>query len=76
MTVSTSTIIDHITIAIGRVKTYGQSEAVNYFLSMPQEDRLAFDLFLVKMQDPLAYEPGSPQWRFSERVRRMVELSK
>lgn len=43
---------------------------------MSAADRLAFDLFLVRTGDELAWRAGSPESRFRERVRRMVEVSK
>ena len=42
---------------------------------MTSEDRLGFDLFLVRMKDDLAYQPGSTESRFAERVRRMATLA-
>ena len=42
---------------------------------MTQEERLAFDLFLVRTGDELAFEAGTVEHRFMERVRRMVHLA-
>jgi hypothetical protein len=45
-----------------------------WFHMMSERQRLRFDGFLVRVDDPLAYKAGSPQSRFEERVTRMVEL--
>ena len=41
---------------------------------MSDAQRLDFDFFLVRMADELAFQPGTPESRFKERVRRMVTL--
>ena len=67
--------LDHITNAVGRVRQYGESEAGNYWArNMDSDDRLAFDLFLVKMNDELAYQAGPPEHRFTTRVIRMASV--
>jgi hypothetical protein len=43
---------------------------------MTAADRLAFDLFLVKTKDPLAYEAGTTESRFRRRVMAMVALER
>jgi hypothetical protein len=39
---------------------------------LSKAERLAFDLFLVRTKDPLAWEPGTPESRFGGRVLRMA----
>ena len=43
---------------------------------MNANDRLAFDLWLVKANDPLAHQPGTPWSRFVCKVNRMAELER
>ena len=47
-----------------------------YHRVMSAQDRLDFDCFLVRTNDPLAYEAGTPEYRFGARVRRMVAATK
>jgi len=68
--------LDHISAAIARAKVYGRSEIGSYHARcMSAADRLAFDLFLVKSRDPLAWQAGSPESRFIERCNRMMDLA-
>lgn len=46
------------------------------FDHMTQAERLRFDGFLVRMEDPLAWEAGTCEHRFGTRVRRMAELER
>lgn len=39
---------------------------------MTDAERLAFDLFLVRTGDPLAFEAGTPESRFRRRVEKMM----
>lgn len=73
-TVSSNRILDLLAHACHRAKHDGLDSAVSWtwFHEANADDRLAFDLFLVKMGDELAYQAGSPESRFRERVRRMV----
>lgn len=69
----TSRILDLLADASQRYKQEGPRGADwTWFQGMTAEERLAFDLFLVKMGDPLAYQAGTPESRFRARVGRMV----
>jgi hypothetical protein len=41
-------------------------------MQMNADERVAFDLFLVRMKDQLAYEPGTFEHRFRSRVKAMA----
>lgn len=71
--VPSSRILDLLTGAANRYKSEGKQGSDWIFFHMSDAERLAFDLFLVKMGDELAYQPGTTEYRFTERVRRMVE---
>lgn len=74
---TTSDVLDHLAAAVSRVNVYGRHEARSYFaLCMGDTDRLAFDLFLVRMNDPLAFEAGTCEQRFETRVLSMAELER
>jgi len=68
--------LDFLTHAVKRAKSEGLDSAVSwtYHWVMSADDKLKFDGFLVRMDDPLAYQAGTPESRFRERVRRMAEL--
>lgn len=69
-------ILDRLADTCKRVRVYGPGEAARVFcLSMTERERLAFDLFLVRTGDELAYRAGSPESRFVERARLMVTAS-
>lgn len=72
-----SEIIDFLTQASSRVLR-GDANGIDwvFFHCMDQQARLAFDLFLVRTDDPLAYEVGTTEYRFKTRVNRMVELER
>jgi len=58
--------------------TVGPAHVYNYrrtFDAMTTAERLAFDLFLVRTKDALAYEAGTVEHRFATRVRRMAVLA-
>ena len=75
--ITTSEILDHITAAVQRALVYGNSEISSYFVRhMGAREKIAFDLFLVAMQDPLAWEAGTPESRFVARVTRMADLER
>lgn len=44
--------------------------------SMSPQEHLAFDLFLVRTRDPLAYVAGTAESRFRARVQRMAQLER
>ena len=77
MQVTTSRILDCLADACQRAKNDGLDSAIAWVWHrcMSADERLAFDLFLVKMKDELAWQAGSPESRFRERVRRMVIAS-
>lgn len=56
-----------------RLKGESSSDRWVWDWRMTPHDKLQFDMFLVATGDPLAQEAGTPEWRFHERVRRMVE---
>jgi hypothetical protein len=72
MAVTESRILDLIADACKRERTPGCGGAAWTFLHMTEQERLAFDLFLVRTGDSLAFEPGTTEYRFRERIRRMV----
>jgi hypothetical protein len=46
------------------------------FMQMGAAERKAFDNWLVSIKDPLAYEPGTTEQRFKQKVRELVEETK
>ena len=68
--------LDLLAQACQRAKIAGVESAVSwtYHFCMTAQDRLDFDCFLVRMNDELAYQAGTTESRFRERVRRMVEV--
>lgn len=65
-------ILDLLADTVKHVKLYGASEARNVYARLPNSLRMAFDLFLVRTKDPLAYEAGTGEHRFCTRVERMA----
>jgi len=66
-------MLDLLVETVQRVKVYGTAEAHNvYCRQMSIDARIAFDLFLVRTKDPLAYQAGMGESRFVERVTRMA----
>jgi len=47
-----------------------------FFQCMDETARVAFDLFLVRTKDPLAYEAGTVEYRFKAKVQRIVDLER
>ena len=75
-TVTESRILDLITEAVHRT-LHGQEDGAAWtFMHMTPAERLAFDLFLVRVKDPLAYEAGTTERRFKTRVARMADLAR
>lgn len=71
--VSSSRILDLLADAVKREKTEpGQGWTWTYFHVMTPAEHLAFDLWLVRMKDPLAWEAGTPEGRFRQRVQEMI----
>lgn len=79
--VSSSRILDRLADACARwrysasIGRTGPDGALDVFFSMSDSERLAFDLFLVSMDDELAHQAGTCEHRFIERVRRMVSAT-
>ena len=73
MSVTSSRILDLLADAARRVRS-GQENGAElvWWLDMTEAERVAFDLFLVRMGDPLGYQAGPGWLRFWERVRRMT----
>ena len=67
-------ILNFLTDAVHRYLREGdQGIAWTFHQCMTSDDRLRFDLWLVKMNDRLAWQPGSTEWRFKQRVKAMAE---
>lgn len=67
-------ILDFLTDAVHRYIREGeQGIAWTFHQCMTGEDHVRFDLWLVKMKDPLAWEPGTPESRFRRRAKAMAE---
>ena len=76
MAVTSTRILDCLAEACTRFRADGtRGIDWTWFRSMTPDERLAFDTFLVKMGDPLAWQAGSPESRFRTRVTRMVNAS-
>lgn len=73
-TVTEGRILDCIADACNRLRK-GDPAGIQWawFQGMTEDEHLAFDLFLVRTGDPLAYVAGSPFSRFDSRVRAMVQ---
>ena len=73
--VTTSRILDCLADAVTRYKVEGARGAQwTWFQGMTADEHLAFDLFLVRMGDELAYQAGSPESRWLTRVARMAGM--
>jgi len=72
MSVSTSRIMDLLTEAASRMKREGTRGVEWVFDHMSSDEKLAFDLFLVRMKSPLAYQAGTVEYRFKEETRRLA----
>jgi len=67
-------ILNFLTDAVHRYLREGdQGIAWTFHQCMTSDDRLRFDLWLVEMKDRLAWQPGSTEWRFKQRVKAMAE---
>jgi len=65
-------MLDIVTEAVQRYKLEGRRGIDWTFDHMSTEERLAFDLWLVKMEDPLAWQAGTTEHRFRARVLAMA----
>ena len=69
-------ILDFIASA-ARTELRGENGIVwTWHQVMTSADRVKFDLWLVKTDDPLAYQAGTAENRFRQKVERMVELER
>ena len=75
-TVTESRILDLLTTAVHATLRGAEDGASWTFMHMTLAERLAFDLFLVRVKDPLAYEAGTTERRFKTRVARMAHLAR
>lgn len=66
-------ILDLLAEGCTRFKAEGGRGIAWTFMHMTRQERVAFDLFLVRTKDALAYQAGTVESRFTTRVRRMVE---
>lgn len=66
--ISTSRILDKLCEAVCRYNLEGTRGIAWTFDHMTAAERLAFDLFLVRMRDALAWQPGTTEARFTARV--------
>lgn len=64
--------LDLLAEAVKRFKQEGDRGIDWVFMNMSKEETLDFDCFLVRMKDPLAWEPGTTEYRFRTRVKRMA----
>jgi hypothetical protein len=69
---TTAQILNRLTAAVARYMHEGNRGIDWEFDAMSADERLAFDLFLVRMGDELAYQAGTTEYRFRTRVRRMA----
>ena len=70
--VSSSRILDLLADAVKRYRHEGERGTDWTMLNMSSDERVAFDLFLVRMGDALAWEPGTFEHRFRTRVKAMA----
>ena len=76
MAVESSRILDLLADAVSSYRREGeQGIAWTFHHAMTADERLAFDVFLVRMGDELAWQAGTTESRFRERVRRMAVLA-
>ena len=65
-------MLDILTAAVTRYRTYGRRGIMWEFDTMSAEERLTFDLWLVRTSDELAYHAGTTEARFTARVLAMA----
>lgn len=73
---ATHDILDLLVGAARFILDGAEDSADRVFHNMNDRERLAFDLFLVRMDDPLAWCAGTTEWRFKHRARRMAYLER
>lgn len=66
-------MLDYVTQAASRTLK-GDSQGISWVWHhmMSSDDHVKFDLWLVKTEHPLMYEPGTPESRFQRLVGEMV----
>ncbi len=69
---ATSDVLDFLSLACRAVRNDGADALWPFLSDWSDGDRLAWDAFLLRMDDPLAAVAGSPESRFRTRVTRMV----
>ena len=75
--VTTNEVLDLLASAVNATLRGDEGAASwTFHHGMDDTGRVAFDLFLVRMGDELAYQAGTCESRFLERVRRMVALER
>lgn len=67
--------LDLLTEAVRALLRDGRSPAAT-FCRLTAQERLGWDLWLVQVRDPLAWEAGTPERRFTTRVTRMADLER
>lgn len=65
-------MLDIVTGAVAQYRVYGRRGISEAFDQMSQEERVAFDLWLVKVGDQLAQHAGTVESRFTARVLSMA----
>lgn len=65
-------MLDILTAAVNRYKVYGRRGIEQEFDAMTADERLCFDLWLVKVEDQLAQFAGTTESRFRARVLAMA----
>lgn len=68
-------ILDLLAASVAR-ELRGEDPTWEWFHSMTNEDRLAFDLMLVRTGDLLAWQAGTAESRWRAKVHRMAELER
>lgn len=61
-------MLDHLTAASRGKWSHPESNVIDYWHRHRRQLAPAFDLWLVKMNDPLAYQAGTPESRFIARA--------
>jgi hypothetical protein len=75
--VTEAQILDLLSDAVSReMREPGRGWSWTFHHVMTAQEKTAFDLFLVRTKDPLAWEPGTTEQRFRQRVQRMAEQFK
>lgn len=66
-------MLDALSDAVARARQNGGVyDSWTWNHAMTWQDHVTWDLWLVRVGDPLAWEPGTPESRFRRRVESMV----